>query len=483
MITVAVVPILVQAGTSVFPTIIVGAGTFVATLLRPFELLRACLRKPWLVLFVSGTILIAIWGSLSLNNRTRVHSHPQIDWAQVAVNAIRSERMAERGRAVAVGDPTRLRPAWEFKQPGASFLSTPLVSNGRVYGASCIVDVGGTFGSVFCLDAATGRPIWTVDKIDNQDLKGIFSSPALTHDGRFLIIGEGLHFDTGCHFICLDAHTGKLHWKVDIPKNHIESSPAVFGNFVVVGAGAIERADHLPVGSPGYALSVRVSDGKVLWHHDIVDPESSPAVAADGTTYIGSGIGGCAVMAIRMNGKPLWKTPTSYPATAPISLVDQLVVAGTGRGDFVNADRHPAGAVVAMDRDSGDVEWQTELPDAVLGRIAIGDEKAFCPVRDGSVVALDLKDGGKIWSAKIGHGPVLAGPALYGDYVYAVSSDGSLAILDAKTGRALRRYTLNDETNPGRRNLCLSAPVISDGRLFVGSETGGLRCFVEGTTP
>jgi outer membrane protein assembly factor BamB len=483
MITVAVVPILVQAGTSVFSTIIVGAGTFVATLLRPLELLRACLRKPWRVAFASGTILIAIWGLLSLNNRAHVHSHPRIDWAQVAVNAIRSESVVKKARPVTPNEPTRLQPAWEFKQPGASFLSTPAVSNGRVYAASCMVDVGGTFGSIFCLDAATGRPIWTVDKIGNQDLKGIFSSPALTHDGRFLIIGEGLHFDTGCHLICLDARTGKLRWKVDIPKNHIESSPAVFGNFVVVGAGAIERADHLPVDSPGYALSVRVSDGKVLWRRDIVDPESSPAVGPDGTTYLGSGMSGCAVVAVRMNGELLWKTPTSYPATGPVSLVNHLVVAGTGRGDLVNADRHPAGAVVAMDGDSGGVQWRTELPDAVLGRIAIGDEKAFCPVRDGTVVALDLKNGGKIWSAKIGHAPVLAGPALYGDCVYAVSSDGFLAILDAKTGRVLENYPLNDQISPGRGNLCLSAPVISGGRLFVGSETGGLRCFVEGPIP
>ncbi|MGH8100958.1 MAG: PQQ-binding-like beta-propeller repeat protein [Chthoniobacterales bacterium] len=416
-----------------------------------------------------------------LSHQMRVHSHPQIDWAQVALNAIRSEELAQKAQPSANGEPRRLRLLWEFKQPGASFLSTPTLKDGHLYGASCIIDVGGTFGSIFCLDAATGRPIWQVAKINNQDLKGVFSSPVLTANGKYLVIGEGLHFDSECHLICLDADTGKLHWKIDIPKNHVESSPAVFDDFVVAGAGAIERANHLPVDSPGYALCVRVSDGTVLWRRDIVDPESSPAVAMDGVTYIGSGVSGSAVLAVRPNGDFFWQTPTPYPATGPISLAKDLVLVGTGRGDFVNADRHPSGAVLAVNRVNGKVQWRTELPDAVLGRIAIGEEKAFCPVRDGTVVALDLKDGSKIWRQTISHAPMLAGTALSGHSVYAVSSDGFLVLLDARTGELLEKHALNDETEPGRRNLSLSSPLVGDGRVFVGSETGGLRCFV-GTT-
>jgi outer membrane protein assembly factor BamB len=320
--------------------------------------------------------------------------------------------------------------------------------------------------------------IWQVDKIGKHDLKAFFSSPALTADGKFLIIGEGLHFDIDCHLICLHADTGKLHWKIDVPKNHVESSPAVFDDFVVVGAGAIERANHLPVDSPGYVLGVGISDGKVHWQSDVIDPESSPAIAPDGTVYIGSGINGCAVVALNANGSRLWKTSTPYPATGAISLSKELVVFGIGRGDFVNADPHPAGAVLALYRSTGHSRWQTELPDAVLGNLALSDGKAFCPVRDGSVVAIDLENGQEIWRQQISQAPVLAGTACSGDSVYAVSSDGVLVVVDARTGKLIERHALNDETNPGRQNLSLSAPLVRDGRVFVGSETGGLRCFV-----
>jgi outer membrane protein assembly factor BamB len=477
MTTVALVPILVQAGTSVLSTIAAGASPFLVILLRSFEWFRAGSR-PWRMALIIGVVLTTILAFPVLSHQMRGHSQPKIDWAEVAMNTIRSEELAQKGQPPAMVGPRSLRLAWEFKQPGAAFLSTPVLANGRLYGASCVIDVGGTFGSVFCLDAATGRPIWQVEKINRRDLKGVFSSPTLAGDGKYLIIGEGLHFDAECHLICLDTDTGKLHWAIDIPKNHIESSPAVVDDFVVAGAGAIERANHLPVDSPGYALAVRISDGKVLWHHDIVDPESSPAIATDGIIYIGSGVNGCAVVAIRANGQRVWQTSTPYPATGPISLWDDLAIAGTGRGDFVNADLHPAGAVLALSRVDGKVRWRTELPDAVLGRVAIGDEKAFCPVRNGTVVALDLNDGKKVWSRTIAHTPVLAGTAVSGHYVYAVSSDGFLVLLDAGTGQILEKHALNDEADPPRRNLCLSSPLVAHGCVFVGSETGGLRCFV-----
>ena len=482
MTTLAVVPILLQAGTTALATMLAGAGTVLAPIFRPAQWWQSCRRKPATTILLIGGTTLVIWGLISLGQRIAAGSRSETDWAQVAINLIRSEQSAKLAPGATTA-PRNLRPVWEFKPPGASFLSTPILANGRIYAASCVVDVGGTFGSIFCLDAATGQPIWHVDKIGEQDLKAFFSSPALSADGKFLVIGEGLHFDTDCHLICLYADTGKLHWKIDAPKNHIESSPAIRGDLVVVGAGAIERANHFPVESPGYVFAVGISDGQIRWRSDIVDPESSPAIALDGTTYIGSGINGCALIALDANGAHLWKTATPYPATGAVLLSNDLIVIGTGRGNFVNADPHPAGAVLAFEPSTGQIRWHTELPDAVLGNLAIVEGRAFCPVRDGTVVALDAKSGAKIWGQQISHAPVLAGIASSGDCVYAVSSDGFLAVLDSKTGRLLEKHSLNDEANPGRQNLGLSAPLLRNGRVFVGSETGGLRCFVGTVNP
>ncbi len=234
MITPAIIPILVQSGTSVLPALFAGAGTFVVTLFRPFRSARGLLWKPSFIL-TCAMVTILIFVGPGIIRATRPHSRDRTDWAQVAINIIRRDQLPKVAPANDNG-PIHLRPLWEYTLPEASFLSTPVFKDNRLYGASCVVDVGATFGSVFCLDATTGQPIWQVEKIGNENLKGIVSSPAVTTDGKYVLIGEGLHFDQACHLICLDARTGELHWKVDVPQNHVESSPALSNEFVVFPA-------------------------------------------------------------------------------------------------------------------------------------------------------------------------------------------------------------------------------------------------------
>src|SRR4051794_24711705 len=49
--------------------------------------------------------------------------------------------------------------AFEPKQRGA-FLSSPLVADGRVYAAALHEDAFRNAGAVYCLDQATGKPVW-----------------------------------------------------------------------------------------------------------------------------------------------------------------------------------------------------------------------------------------------------------------------------------------------------------------------------------
>ncbi|HEV7403844.1 MAG TPA: PQQ-binding-like beta-propeller repeat protein [Chthoniobacteraceae bacterium] len=401
-------------------------------------------------------------------------------WALPAPGQSEERRPAGRAPEEA---PRNLQVAWKFKRFGASFLSSPAWKAGRLYAASCETGAGGTSGSIFCLDGATGKLIWEAGKLEGRPLKGFFSSPALTPDGRSLLIGEGLHLDAGSHLICLEALTGQLRWQIAAPKNHFESSPAIAGDSVVIGAGAIERADQRPAEDPGSVLWVRISDGRLLWQRAVIDPESSPALRADGkAAFFGSGVGGNAVVAFDAAGGLLWRTPTRYPATGDISLHGNLAILGCGRGDFTNASPRPAGAVQALEQSSGRLRWKNELGDAVLGHLAIRDDTVFCPVRDGTVAALDAGTGATLWRRRLTKAPVLAGTACRGGLLYAVSSDGLLAILDAKSGEVLEKHALNDDLAPFRQNLCISTPLVAGGRVFVGSESGGLRCYVGGAS-
>ena len=80
--------------------------------------------------------------------------------------------------------PTGSRSVWTFSKRYAEFLSSPVVAGGRLYGAYTIPDITGQFGTVFCLNAATGKLIWQMEEVDGESLKGILSSPVLSEDRK-----------------------------------------------------------------------------------------------------------------------------------------------------------------------------------------------------------------------------------------------------------------------------------------------------------
>jgi outer membrane protein assembly factor BamB len=529
---IAVVPIFVNVGAAVLPTLLTAVTSVAVLMLRPRELVGLVRRRPVAAAILAGAVAMVLVTGILLVTYTR-HSRiararegaaTHLDWAKVAEDLIARQQAlqvsgaaavaqtqggpepAPTGSAVQAPDPAApaavcqdfsrslyaggpspagLSSLWSFRPEDTLFLGTPVVAGDRVFAAGCQTDLGGYTGVLACLDRQTGRPIWQITEIKGESLRPFFSSPALTEDGKSLVIGQGLHEDRDCSLLCFDAMTGQLRWAVKTPL-HIESSPAIHGDLAVVGAGAVEGKDGRAQGDPGFCLAVRVSDGRQVWREPVNDPESSPAVDADGIVYIGSGLNGCAVVALRSESdealaakglsRIAWRTALTQPITGPITLAGDVVIAGGGNGDMVHSNRNPEGLVVALDRRTGASLWQTRLGDAVLGGVAYAGGVLICPVRTGEVAALSLKDGQRLWSTRVsGDSPVLGGCAFTGTRIYAASSDGFLAAIDPKDGRVLEKLCLNDQAKPGT-GLTLASPRVVGGRIIVGSETGGLRC-------
>lgn len=535
-----VVPIVVNAGAALLPAMLAGAASFVALLFKPREMVRACRDHPgrfFAVISVIALITALIWfwpspaddelagksgrgRGGSSDSETSATAGVTVDWTRVALARIQADRLGplkpvvEEMPSTVTSDPFIFRggpkrlgslggeidgplqlawtyyPRWnddgvEKEDRDAMILASPAIRGDRIYGASCTLDPPDSFGAVFCLDAATGQQIWTIDQADDEPFKGFFSSPAISGDGKYLLIGQGLHPDSNCRLLCLETATGKVHWTLEVPL-HIESSPCIDGDIVYVGAGAIEDpATHKPISHPGFVLAVRISDGKELWRMDVNDPESSP-VFHDGNLYIGSGFNGNAVVSISTpeggEGQPelAWSTKSSYPITGAVTLSDGVIFAGGGNGDFVFRDPKPAGVVKALQAADGSEVWTADLPDAVLGAVA-ASSRLICPVASGEVIALDLKTGEPVWRSRVSErAPVLAATAVTDRDVFAVSQNGYLGRFQLEDGKLIERIYLNAEDQPGEQGLCISSPMIAGGRLFVGSETGGMRCYIGG---
>ena len=153
--------------------------------------------------------------------------------------------------------PPKLGLAWaaEFDGERLGTAVEPIVSGSRLF-------VGTHSGSLYALEAETGRPLWRF-----QAHGPFLNSPAAAGDLLLTACSDG-------NLYALDQQDGSLRW------NHL------------AGQGGFSAAP-IPVGDAVYAatrsgrvLSLEVATGKVLWIHELLAPvRQTPAIAA-GRLYV-----------------------------------------------------------------------------------------------------------------------------------------------------------------------------------------------------
>ncbi|SDR70968.1 outer membrane protein assembly factor BamB [Pseudomonas oryzae] len=126
------------------------------------------------------------------------------------------------------------------------------------------------------------------------------------------------------------------------------------------------------------------------------------------------------------------------------------------------------GLVVAMNRESGDVLWKTELDKPVSGGVGAGYGLVLVGTLRGQVIALDSVNGEVKWRAAVGS-EVLSAPASNGDVVVVQTQDDHLVALDAASGE--RRWSY--ESTPAVLTLRgTGAPVVTNRLVVAGLSSG-----------
>ncbi|HZF32673.1 MAG TPA: PQQ-binding-like beta-propeller repeat protein [Candidatus Angelobacter sp.] len=288
-------------------------------------------------------------------------------------------------------------------------LAQPVVAGGRIYA----MDAG---DAVTAFDAQGGGQAWRVDLTPGDEDDGLFGGGLALDDGHLFVTtpyGE---------VASLDAGSGKILWRVKVD-GPLRSAPAASGGRLFV------------VTTDNQLFALAQDDGRQLWTYTGITQDagllggSTPAVA--GGVVVAAFSSGELVAFGVDSGRTLWS--------------DSL--AGTARGDAV--------ATLADIRG---------LPVIDRGRV-------IAVSNSGTLTAIDLERGGRLWNTSIGSSQT---PWVAGDFIYILSSTDELICLTRDEGRARWIESLPQFQNEKDREdpIAWAGPVLVGDRLVVTSSAG-----------
>lgn len=239
-----------------------------------------------------------------------------------------------------------LKQIWK-SEVGAGY-GTVSVCQGRLFVLGNTADQD----TVYCLEANTGKPVWTYsydcEAKDPNGYHGTRSTPTVDGGNVYTTSRKG-------HLFCLDAATGKVKWSKDftkdfggkIPRWGYAISPLVEGNRLIVEPG----------GPGASVVALDKQSGEVIWKAgDEPEAYSSPvAFDLNGercvAVFTASGLVGRSLK----DGKLLWSYPwkTSYDVNAATPVV-------SGSKIFISSGYNTGCALVDVSHNPPQTVWKNK---------------------------------------------------------------------------------------------------------------------------
>lgn len=366
--------------------------------------------------------------------------------------------------------PEGLKVLWRV--PVGVGFSSPVVVQGRVYVTDSHVTRTSARENVLCLDAATGRRIWThtYDVVypeygaDPDHPFGPAATPVVA-DGKIYTYGRM------SHLICLDAMTGRVLWSHDLPKEFQTTedlrgpnvSPIVEGNLVIV---AIAKSPKVSL------IAFDRNTGRQVWEALDETPSNTSPVVIDfaGRRQLIIWAYKSVAALEPETGHILWRQNVpiwgNYAVPTPVWKDELLLLCGV----MLKLDRDKPGASLL---------WPQELRPA---RIYLSDTSTpllqdglvFLPTSKGQILCLEANTGKQLWQtndvseSKSGASiHMTAVPGIRGVLIFTDRGDLLLSRLTAAGYQELGRFHLLEPTADfGRQRMAWVPPAFSDKRVF-----------------
>lgn len=375
------------------------------------------------------------------------------------------------GATLTAAGTKHLTAVWQAELVGP-VNGTPVVSAGVVVAASA-------GGVVAAFSLRSGAEVWQVDGFGR-----LSGSPTIA--GKTVIVAS-----LDGHVTAIDLDRGARLWDAKAPGGQpaIWSSPAVFGQLVIVGVGS--QYGDTPL-EAGRVLALDMASGKTVWTLCALSGcaagdgiWSTPAIDAAGRAYIGLGNPDDAVLAFdAASGKRLWMTSFHPDSGRDVDIGATPIVLKLGGRDVVAVGSN-AGVFKVLDAATGAQVWSRDVVtgSAVHGLLASPayDGTNFYVPSAGTPVgmfALRATDGKTQWSYDSG-APIYSAPAVgrgvvvfgIGD-VFGDPNVGGVVALSTSDGSVLWIADFH--------SAVFSAPSIAGDTLLIGNSRGDLVAYRPG---
>ena len=340
--------------------------------------------------------------------------------------------------------PNTASVLWAIRIPGAGkFWSSPSVADGKLY-------IGNQNGSVYCVEAATGRLVWTFPTGTSQP---VYSTPTISN--RMVFVAAYRMF---CALPCHDPD----------------------------GDGIITPREV------AWSYQVGRSTGGV---NDVVC--GSP-VLNGGRFFLGAVDQFFYCLDARKGGEPIWKTWTPYRGQHAFAASP---AADGGRIFAATGNQSGSGCLYCFDEAGGKMLWQFDIDDITFSSPMIDGDRVFIANSGdwigGNLVyrlyCLDVKgyldktDDGVpddhqgnadlIWAYDT-RDYVYGTPSCHEGRLYFGACSGVVTCLDATRGKALWEFQTPSKHRSQPRGV-LSSPAIADGKVFLCTMEGKLVALPE----
>jgi outer membrane protein assembly factor BamB len=336
---------------------------------------------------------------------------------------------------------------WKAKGAGSGY-SSFAVANGKLY----TMGLRGGREFVVAFDVANGKELWASQHggaFRNDRGDGPRGTPTVDGDRLYALGGNG-------DLSCLDARTGKIIWSKNVLKEFggsnirwgISESPLVIDDKVLVNAG----------GPNASIVALKKADGSVIWKSQSDEAGYSSAIPlnVNGSTQVVFFTGARALGLDLKDGKLLWDY--ARPANDVANVATPIARANRV---FISSDYGTGGGVVEIkaDNKAQEIYFTRDMRNHHSSSVLVGDY--LYGFSSAILTAMKFDTGEIAWRNR----SVGKGSLVYADgHLYCFSENGVVGLVEASpTGyKEVGRFRIPQDSLP-----TWTHPVVSGGRLFL----------------